>query len=598
MKTADGTFRLAEPVLPSNQFRWGWLVMLLVCAIPLLVSLGLRDTWHTMENVTLASSTETFLAQHGWHDIPQRDNAWVIPTWRGNPRLNKPPLAVWLNMLAWSDLTPEQTNPRQLMLRARYVSVALALLMIASIYWLGLSVGNVHTGLLAALFAGTTLLVQRQARLASYDIHLSVFITFSVAAAWWAINPHRPDRLFQYWRYLLGWMLCGIGLGAAIMSKGPLAYPLLLLPAIWCIALHRKNWLRNSGGMLIGLLVGTAVAFPWYYHILTMYKGTAGGLTHEYAARRPEFQTVFYYIVGLLGLVFPWTVIFFGALFQPWGLATGSRRRQMLYAWGWMALILVFFSIPAAKQQRYILPIFPAIGLMFGAFWVDHQRITDSGNQDKGLNWLRIPHWVMLAGAPFVVVAMSLGYDYLIENNNQDMAIFGKVHPAILVIWLLLCSGITYLGIKSHWRNQHLKTGYLNAAWAIVFTTMILHAYSIGADQHHPVYNEAIRFKQAVHGSPVRFLHLKDRHDELNEEFVFFSMRIIASIDTDQVQSFLTDTHYPTDIPRYLMVMDNDELTDTLKAAGLTQVLVFNQDYHENEPMTTYLWEYKPQTGD
>jgi 4-amino-4-deoxy-L-arabinose transferase-like glycosyltransferase len=567
--------------------------MLFLCAIPLLVSLGMRDTWHTMENVTLASSTETFLAQHGWHDIPQRDDAWVVPTWRGVERLNKPPLAVWLNLLAWSDLTPATTNPRQLMYRSRLVSVGLGLIMLGAVFWLGLSVGNAHTGLLAAFFVGTTLLFQRQSRLASYDIHLASFVTFSVAAAWWAIGPHRPHRPFAIGRYLLGWVLSGVGLGAAIMSKGPLAYPLVILPCVWCIVLNRKDWQRNTGGMLIGLLVGTALAFPWYYHISTQYADAMEKMSGEYAARRPEFQTVFYY-VGLLGLIWPWTVLFFGALFQPWGLAKESRRRQLMYAWGWMALIFIFFSIPEAKQQRYILPILPAVGLLFGAFWVDHQRISDSGHADKGLNWLRIPHWIMLGGAPVVVLAIILGHDWLLASDYKSAVIFGKVHPVFLILWFLLCSCITALGAVNHWQNKHLKAGYLNAMWALVFTSMILHAYSVGPDQFHPVYAQAQKFNDVVQSAPVRFLHVKDRHDELNEEFVFFSMRIIDSISDHALQAFLTDPAYPTDQPKYIMVLDNEQASSVLKKAGLTEVLVFNQDYHEEAPMLTHLWKYNP----
>lgn len=593
MKTADVPFRLADAVMPSSQPRWGWIAMLLLCAIPLLTSLGTRDTWHTMENVTLASSTETFLAQRGWHDIPQRDDAWVVPTWRGKPRLNKPPLAVWLNLLAWSDLNPGDTNPRQLMYRARIVSVVIGLIMLASIYWLGLSLGNAHTGLLGALFVGTTLLFQRQARLASYDIHLASFVTFAVASAWWAIGPHRPQRAFTMARFLAGWLLCGVGLGAAIMSKGPLAYPLLLLPAIWCIVLHRHDWKRNTLGLLIGVVFGTLLAFPWYYHILVNFKQASKNMAGEYAAQRDQFQNPLYY-VGLLGLIWPWTVIFFGALFQPWGLAKESRRRQMLYAWGWMALIFILFSIPMAKQQRYILPILPAVGLMFGAFWVDHQRITNAGQVDKGLNWLRIPHWTMLAGAPIAVAGLILAHDQLIAHGHANQIPFGKVSGGMLSFWVILCSGITYLGIKSHWRNEHLRAGYLNAAWALVFTSMILHAYSIGPDRIHPVYNEALRFNQAVGSAPVRFLHVKARHDELNEEFVFFSMRIIDSIDAGDLGAFLHDDAYRADEPRYVMVLDNEMAADTLKQAGLKEVLVFKQDYHEEEPMITHLWQYLP----
>ena len=360
--------------------------------------------------------------------------------------------------------------------------------------------------------------------------------------------------------------------------------------------MHRKNWLPNLGGLLIALVIGTALAFPWYYYILTHFKGIASGLTTEYSARRQEFQKIYYY-VGLLGLIWPWTIIFFGALFQPWGLAQKSRRKQMLYAWGWMALIFIMFSIPAAKQQRYILPILPAIGLMFGAFWVDHQRISDAGKQDKGLNWVRIPHWVMLGGAPFCIAAMSLGYHWLIKHGDQNMAVFGPVHPALMIGWVVLCSGITYLGIKSHWQNQHLKAGYLNAIWALVFTSMILHCYSIGYNQHHPVYKEAMKFNQVVQTSPVRFLHALDHHDQINEEFAFFTMRIIPPINSEDLQTYLTDPKYPSDETRFVMVLDNKEASGRLKKAGLSEVMVFNQDYHKNK-MTTHLWAYNPKASE
>ncbi|MBN4061163.1 hypothetical protein JYU15_01875, partial [bacterium AH-315-I18] len=592
MNTIDTPYRLTDPLTASPKHRWAWLAMLALCAIPLLTSLGTRDTWHTMENITLASSTEVFITQHGWNDTVQNDDAWIVPTWRGQPRLNKPPLAVWLNLMAWSDLDPATTNPRQLMFRARVVSVIIGLIMIASIYWLGLSIGNVHIGLLGALSIGTTLLFQRQARLASYDIHLASFATFGVAAAWWAIGPHQAQRAFKALRYTAGWILAGIGLGAAIMSKGPLAYPLLILPVLLCIVMHRKRLLANLGGLLIALAVGTALAFPWYYHIFTHNKNLATGLASEYAAHRQEYQAVYYY-VGLIGLIWPWSIIFFGALFQPWGLAQKSRRKQMLYAWGWMAVIFVMFSIPAAKQQRYILPILPALGLMFGAFWVDHQRISDAGQQDKGLNWVRIPHWVMLVCAPLVIGALSLGYPWLINHDYQNMAVFGPVHPALILGWIVLCSGIAYLGIKNHWQNQHLKAGYLNILWALIFTCMILHSYSIGQHQHHPVYNEAMKFNQIVKASPVRFLHTSDHHDEINEEFAFFSMRIITPINTEELGTYLKNSKYPANETRFIMVLDNEHASDTLKKAGLNEVFAFNQDYHENK-MLTHLWAYTP----
>lgn len=593
MKTNDETFRLAESLQGSNtrQFLWG--LLLLTCLLPLLCSIGTRDTWASMENITLASSCDTFLEMHGWHDITQNEQAWYVPSFNGTPRYIKPPLVVWINLLAWSDLTPATTHPRELMFRARIASVMVGLLMLVSIYWLGLSIGNIHTGLLGALFVGTTILFQKQTRISSYDIYLTSFATFSVASAWWAIGPHRPDRHFSKRRYLIGWILSGIGLGAAIMSKGPLAYPLAILPIAFCMIMHRHQLKRNLAGLLLTFAIGTALAFPWYYHIEMLYQGLSTSASTEYIAKRAQGQPVYYYI-GIIGLIWPWTIIFFGTLFQPWGLAQKNRRKQMLYVWGWMALILLMFSIPGAKQQRYILPVLPAMGLMLGSFWVDHQRITDAGHQDKGLNLVRIPHWIMLGGASFVVSVLILGRAWFIDQGYEQLAILGSVETPLVLLWLLLCFDIVYLGLKSHMKNEHLKAGYLSATWALLFTAMLLHAYALGPKQHHPVYNEAQRFNQIVQSSPVRFLHIRDHHDDINEEFAFFSMRRIHSINDQQLKTFLNTSEYPTSQPRYVILLDNDLMADKLTALGLQKRLVFNQDYHDNNKMTTYLWQLPP----
>ena len=593
LKTNDETFRLAEPLQASNTRRFVWGLLLLVCLLPLLNSIGTRDTWASMENVTLASSCDTFLEMHGWHDIEKNEQAWFVPSLNGGPRYNKPPLAVWINLLAWSDLTPATTNPRQLMTRARIASVLVGMLMLVSIYWLGLSIGNIHTGLLGALFVGTTILFQKQARLSSYDIYLASFATFSVASAWWAVGPHRPDRLFSKLRYFSGWILSGIGLSAAIMSKGPLAYALVLLPVTFCIIMHRHQLKRNLAGLLLTLALGTALAFPWYNHIETLYQGLSASASTEYVAQRAQKQP-FYYYIGIIGLVWPWTIIFFGTLFQPWGLAKNSRRKQMLYAWGWMALILLMFSIPGAKQQRYILPILPAIGLMFGNFWVDHQRISDASRQDKDLNLVRIPHWIMLAIASIAVSLLILGQQWFIDQGYEQWAILGSVGTSLVLFWLLLCLDIVYLGFKSHMKNEHIKAGYLSATWALLFTTMLLHAYALGPKQYHPVYNEAQRFTQLVQSAPVRFLRIRDHHDDINEEFAFFSMRRIPSIKSEQLDAFLNTSEYSISQPRYIMLLDNDLMADKLKALGLKQRMVFNQDYHDNYKMTSYLWELPP----
>ena len=194
----------------------------------------------------------------------------------------------------------------------------------------------------------------------------------------------------------------------------------------------------------------------------------------------------------------------------------------------------------------------------------------------------------VFSGVTFPLV--EPGLNHVVKLGYKNIILF----PYFLFTGILVKRIYDYTDLVAarHPNVEFIKAGYLNAMWALVFTSMILHAYSIGPDQEHPVYSQAIKFNETVEGAPVRFLHIKERHDELNEEFVFFSMRIIHSITADGLKDFLTDPNYPKDQPKYIMVLDNEEASSVLRKAGLTEVLVFNQDYHEESPMLTHLWKY------
>ncbi|MEP0762465.1 MAG: hypothetical protein HRF48_06970, partial [Chloroflexota bacterium] len=172
--------------------RSGWLIalslalVLLACLPPMLVDLAKRDSTHTMENIALLSAQETWLRQQGYYDLPADPNAWVMPTRNGSPRVTKPPMLVWLNLLAWWDLDPYTASVDLVTYRARLVAVGMALILIASTFWAGLTLADRRLAVLAALAAGSMWFLQRQGRTASYDIHLAAWSSLAMAAGLWA----------------------------------------------------------------------------------------------------------------------------------------------------------------------------------------------------------------------------------------------------------------------------------------------------------------------------------------------------------------------------------------------------------------------------
>ncbi|MCG8510549.1 MAG: glycosyltransferase family 39 protein, partial [Rhodospirillales bacterium] len=217
------------------------LAVLAICLPAMLVDLAARDSTHTMENIAVLSAQETWLRQVGYKDIEAAPDAWLMPTRNGEPRVTKPPMYVWTTVLGWIGLDPDTATAEQIIWRARFVSVVMGVVLIASIFWMGLSLEGRRLAVVAALAAGAMWFVQRQARTASYDIHMTAWVALSLAGALWAMKPLR--RKAHWRRQVVGWGAAAFGLFMGFMSK-QLALVVMVLPLVVFFVLNKpfRRW--------------------------------------------------------------------------------------------------------------------------------------------------------------------------------------------------------------------------------------------------------------------------------------------------------------------------------------------------------------------
>ncbi|WP_428389689.1 glycosyltransferase family 39 protein [Mucisphaera sp.] len=113
----------------------------------------------------------------------------------------------------------------------------------------------------------------------------------------------------------------------------------------------------QSQGVLLDIGLGTHVLD----RMVTPQEGHGGSNTLEYLALIP-----FYVPVLLIGLL-PWTAIFPSAF-------NALRRREFLNGrdraliWAWLIPTFITMSLVATKLPHYILPIFPGLAVLIGAF--------------------------------------------------------------------------------------------------------------------------------------------------------------------------------------------------------------------------------------
>jgi len=565
---------------------WLWLLAVLaVCAVPMLVAVGRADSKRTMENIAVLSAQETWLRQHGWQDIPADPNAWLMPTRNGDPRIVKPPMVIWMDMLAWTGLTPQTSTAEQLIFRARMVSVGMGLLTVAGVFWLGCVLGDHKLAVMSALAAGTCLFLQRQARTASYDIHMTGWATLAVASAIWAMQPFKPlpGRAVS----LIGWGLAGVALAGAFLSKGPLALLVGAAPVLCTMMVVKDHWRRHAWGLAGMLLVAAVLTAPWYFYLFSVVRNAGGALEHEYRAGRKEFQPPYYYL-GLLGLILPWSVWLVGGLFQPFMRSSGEARRRLMVPWAWFVLIFVAFSIPGAKQQRYILPIIPAAALLIGQLWRYHESLAQRGETDPGVNLLRVPHWVLVIVVSVLVWPFFVSQDWMVRRGWLDTIPIGAIPQVYAASAGVILTALAVLGARWHYKWKPMHAALTMSVWSAVLMTFVWYARSTGGRGIHPVRAPAERVAEITDGAVIGYLKNPKYPLVPNEEFLLYARRIVTPVKPTMLPAFSqSEPNVFVIAPR---VRDANRV---LQRNGFQRVGDFLQDYHK----TLALWKYVGQRG-
>jgi 4-amino-4-deoxy-L-arabinose transferase-like glycosyltransferase len=342
------------------------LLIIALAALPLyLICLGSGDANAMMEMFNLVPLREAF-----------RDGHWLMPTLNGVPRLEKPPLAVWipggLTLLFHSDN----------LWIVRFPSAILGLMTCWATYGIGcLTSRDRRVGLFAAVALAAMLVFVRQARLASYDIYATAFITLGFLGLLAAVETR---RLWWLWS-----ILGGAAVGLAVLSKGPVFPAYVMLPfGIWLLIYHRKNprmWLA----LAIGFVSSLVTFVPWLFAVSNQHEMARGAWTvwkdelFGYADASDENDTRWYYL-AMLVWVFPWTPALVAGLVLPFlpsksdpSLTEQERRARWLF---WLVLILglVLLTIPHDKKQRYALQQFPFAALLVGIVWQEFCRLRSS----------------------------------------------------------------------------------------------------------------------------------------------------------------------------------------------------------------------------
>jgi 4-amino-4-deoxy-L-arabinose transferase-like glycosyltransferase len=393
---------------------------------------------------------------------------WIVPTLQGEVYLDKPPLFYWLVMISYSILGFHDGAARLVPALAIQGAVLLT-------YLLGRRIVGGRSSLWGALLLTVSPIFLGVGRLLVLDGLLTLWVTLALLAAYLALHEERgrgsrgEGRGARESNYsplaarsssvAIGWwcvaaLACGLG----ILTKGPVALVLVLIPLwtqrrlVFSAPISWRAWCAFSGIILL-------VNLPWYVAVCLQRPEFAWYFLWQHNVERfvepfDHIRPVWFYVPILLFGLLP-------ALLLAWPLTrflistkpdeTNSRCPALGYLLLSGLWCVLFFSLAGSKLPTYLLPAFPPLCLALGCFVAR----TD-WHRSRSLIGLVAACWLLLASSHYVVIPTYARQRSPMHRFDELQARCGDRNVPVLCFPRNVDSVAFYLG-RSDFRTYRSK---------------------------------------------------------------------------------------------------------------------------------------------
>jgi len=289
---------------------------------------------------------------------------WVTIRYNALKYFEKPPFHMWVTALSYTIFGVGDWQARLCV--ALSGMVGLIATMFAATRWYG-----IRAGLLTGLVLVAAPMWSVASHFNSLDMTLSGAMACVLAFMLVAQHPDATPAARRYWMWA-----CWVAMGVAILSKGlvGIALPGLVLVIYTLISRDFGLWRRLH--LISGIALMLIVTVPWFWLVSTRNPEFPNFFfIHEHWQRytstvHSRGGPVWYFVPLLVAGFVPWL----GLAPRMWEVvrddgaaarvATVRRLRPALLLAVWAIAIFVFFSLSDSKLPGYIVPVFPALGML------------------------------------------------------------------------------------------------------------------------------------------------------------------------------------------------------------------------------------------
>lgn len=483
---------------------------------------------------------------------------WILPLRNGTEIPLKPPLFHWCGALI--ALISGKVNE----FAVRSPSAFFATGSILLVFFFGRRLWNWRVGLLAALVMATSPEWTRWATYARSDMVLVFFLTAAGFMFFRLWEERAAQRRTVYLFYLF--------VGLATLAKGPLGIVLPGLVSLTFLVFTKDLRLLRQMRLLEGAIIVTAVAVSWYllalnqagwefFHrqilnenLYRFFESEQGGPSRDHAW--------YYYGPALCAGMFPWSLFFPALLHFLYRSRDDLRNPKLQYLLIWFLTGLLFFTLASGKRTNYILPLYPAVALVFAVWWeaLVENTITSSVLATRLARINAFLLSALFALAILFLIAHSAGFDldhlvspFLHPRDRENLPLVASSLQSqfpVVVVWLLM---LAFAMVWYFWGLQKYQWMYVFSSLTIAASSSLYFTNAL----FHPLLAQERTYKPFMLGvrSTVKNAPLFFYKDAYDYGAIFYANRHIPSY-TGDLSNLTVDKD--ADSPCYLLMWEKD----------------------------------------
>jgi 4-amino-4-deoxy-L-arabinose transferase-like glycosyltransferase len=408
----------------------------------------------------------------------------ILPLVNGEYIPFKPPLFHWFGVIA-ANLFGRIDE-----LTLRLPSALFGMLGVLLTYFIGVRVWSERVGFIAGLILLANVQWWIGATNVQVDMTLAFFLVASLVAF---LYLYREAAVSQ-------WKAAGLAtlLACATLSKGPLGIVLPVLVVFVFLGVRRdfafiKTLYPWRSGAVFLLL-----ASSWYG--LALWQGGEAFFIRQIIdenLRRATGegghpQPLYYFVPVFFANLSPWS-LFSLPLALSWWRDGVRARSEVVYLLVWILTAFAIFSLSSGKRAIYILSLYPAAALLWGAWWSELEKNSFKADRlTLAIGYSVATLYLVAIGGYF---AWWLGWDVLrFVHKGQNLSFLARVifQPTTVLRIGFLASGVVVLGLfGALWRRRFEYVFAAFAALAIFSVVIVKSAF-------YPMVARELTFKPFI----------------------------------------------------------------------------------------------------